>query len=174
MNASPVIGISPPKAHHTFSSRTKPKLPCSPRIDVQGVENTSSDIADECIQRSVLQDITHIEPTSPKVRSKLPSEAWMTEQMDLVFGFTTQGGARFLDKILKVAQLNLKTWGSLESLSELVNATNCDGKTPLECAIDRRSPKHIKILRKYGAEVTSSILEYGERKLPTYIYRELT
>lgn len=148
-------------------SVTETHIPSEPKT----VEYTESYIKDENIRRTVLRDITHIETCSSKNDSHLPSEEWIEKHKKYLFQFI---GYKRIDKLLNVVQLNLNLWGAPERLTEIMNARNKGGKTPLELAIDWRSPGHIKVFRKYGAEVTPAILEYGERKLPTYIYRELT
>lgn len=143
----------------------------SPKNKSAMLKNSPASIRDEDIRQSVVQGITHIESSSQNSKPPLPSEEWMEKHKRYLFQFIGYGR---IDKLLKVVQLNLKAWGASERLSEIMNARNKDNKTPLELAIDWRSPGHIKVFRKYGAEVTQEILEYGNRKLPAFIFRELT
>ena len=176
MDASPVMGISA-VAYNFTTIQTPLRTSSPPKIEQpEPIERVGTPKEDVLLRSAILNQTSKTESKETIItKPSLPSDEWMGTQLDLIFSFTKQGGWKLLDKkILELVKLNLETWGVPERLSDLVNAKDAEGKTPLVYAIDRRSPGHIKGLRHYGAEVTGTILEYGEKKLPTYIFTELT
>lgn len=168
MNVQPVLDTS---------AKPLPPSPVANKHSPSKIETTStssdSKVKEDIMLRAAILKGSTPEETNNTSESKEihPSDTWMEKQKGYLFRLI---GYKIIDKKLAVAKLNLDFWGAPERLSEIVNTRDKNGKLPLEYAIDLRSSGHIEVLRKYGAEVTPSILDYGKERLPDYIYQTLT
>ncbi|MBT6120210.1 hypothetical protein HOH45_01935 [bacterium] len=172
MNSSPVIGISA-SAYNLTPRPATPPTSSSPKIEHPETIERVGTPKEDVILRSAILDPPHstesIESSTTKPR--LPSDEWIEKHKSSLFRLI---GYKIIDKKLAVAKLNLEIWGVPERLFEIVNATDKKGKSPLEYAIDWRSPGHIKMLRKYGAIVTEDMVNSRCAQALTYIRNALT
>jgi hypothetical protein len=176
MDASPVMGISA-VAYNFTTIQTPLRTSSPPKIEQpEPIERVGTPKEDVLLRSAILNQTSKTESKETIItKPSLPSDEWMGTQLDLIFSFTKQGGWKLLDKkILELVKLNLETWGVPERLSDLVNAKDAEGKTPLIYAIDRHSTGHIAVLRKYGAEVTPEILSCRCVQTLNYIRDALT